>query len=367
MVLFPSRVRHDFEIPKVHIMCEQGLIWLGKPSRKANPYVAREIWNENLLCVRPSLCLPCPHPCRTSLIDLKLVPEKQECPDRLPLGWLVLLVIQQPPHCPCSPADPMLNWLHPGAFPWLKMSYCHHGREGNGNPLQYPCLENSDRGVWQATIHGVAESDTAERLSMHTHTAIVGAWYLPAWPSLRVMSACCISSPGSAGWASSAGAATMADHLPRFSFPSFCLPFPYIDSFVFFSTFIKREAERPRDWNQDFFSPRVACSWKGMTGGPFGQNGCSNAVKQRAWPGSSPSYHCQSPGKGAASKYLQSIFYLSKEMGLFAPVSTPLSQNDPQPHLLWKEMNHWRLDLLDGYGKPRALSAPPRILTDSLV
>ena len=32
--------------------------------------------------------------------------------------------------------------------------------EGNGNPLQYSCLENPmDRGAWQATVHGVAESD----------------------------------------------------------------------------------------------------------------------------------------------------------------------------------------------------------------
>ena len=30
--------------------------------------------------------------------------------------------------------------------------------EGNGNPLQYSCLENpTDRGAWQATIHGVAK------------------------------------------------------------------------------------------------------------------------------------------------------------------------------------------------------------------
>ena len=30
-------------------------------------------------------------------------------------------------------------------------------REGNGNPLQYSCLENSmDRGAWQATVHAVA-------------------------------------------------------------------------------------------------------------------------------------------------------------------------------------------------------------------
>ena len=28
--------------------------------------------------------------------------------------------------------------------------------EGNGNPLQGPCLENPmDRGAWQATVHGV--------------------------------------------------------------------------------------------------------------------------------------------------------------------------------------------------------------------
>ena len=35
--------------------------------------------------------------------------------------------------------------------------------EGNGNPLQYSCLENpTDRGAWQATVRGVAESDTTE-------------------------------------------------------------------------------------------------------------------------------------------------------------------------------------------------------------
>ena len=32
---------------------------------------------------------------------------------------------------------------------------------GNGNPLQYSCLENSmDTGAWQATVHGVAKSQT---------------------------------------------------------------------------------------------------------------------------------------------------------------------------------------------------------------
>ena len=32
---------------------------------------------------------------------------------------------------------------------------------GHGNPLQYSCLENpTDRGVWQATVHRIAKSQT---------------------------------------------------------------------------------------------------------------------------------------------------------------------------------------------------------------
>ena len=31
--------------------------------------------------------------------------------------------------------------------------------EGNGNPLQYPCLGNPmDRGIWRATVHGITKS-----------------------------------------------------------------------------------------------------------------------------------------------------------------------------------------------------------------
>ena len=46
--------------------------------------------------------------------------------------------------------------------------------EGNGNPLQYSCLENPrDRGAWWAAVHGVTKSRT--RLSDFTFL-----WVLPA-------------------------------------------------------------------------------------------------------------------------------------------------------------------------------------------
>ena len=45
----------------------------------------------------------------------------------------------------------------PGSIPGLGRS----PGEGNGNPLQYSCLENlMDGGAWQATAHGVAKSRT---------------------------------------------------------------------------------------------------------------------------------------------------------------------------------------------------------------
>ena len=45
----------------------------------------------------------------------------------------------------------------PGSIPGSRRS----PGEVNGNPLQYSCLENpTDRGAWQATVHGVPELDS---------------------------------------------------------------------------------------------------------------------------------------------------------------------------------------------------------------
>ena len=49
------------------------------------------------------------------------------------------------------------NAADPGSIPGSGRS----PGEGNGNPLQYSCLENPmDRGAWQAIVHGVAKSRT---------------------------------------------------------------------------------------------------------------------------------------------------------------------------------------------------------------
>ena len=49
------------------------------------------------------------------------------------------------------------NMGKPGSDSWLGRSL----GEGNCNPLQYPCLENStDRGAWWATVHGFVKSQT---------------------------------------------------------------------------------------------------------------------------------------------------------------------------------------------------------------
>ena len=49
------------------------------------------------------------------------------------------------------------NAGHLGLIPGLGRS----PGEGNGNPLQYPCLENSiDRGAWWARVNRVTKSQT---------------------------------------------------------------------------------------------------------------------------------------------------------------------------------------------------------------
>ena len=59
--------------------------------------------------------------------------------------------------CNCDGKESACNAGDLGSIPGLG----RFPEEGNGNPLQYSCLENSmDRGSWLATVHGVAKSQT---------------------------------------------------------------------------------------------------------------------------------------------------------------------------------------------------------------
>ena len=61
----------------------------------------------------------------------------------VPLPWLMLLVTLVVKNPPANAGDARDT----GSIPELRRS----AREGNGNPLQYSCLENSkDRGFWQS-------------------------------------------------------------------------------------------------------------------------------------------------------------------------------------------------------------------------
>ena len=72
-----------------------------------------------------------------------------------------------------------------GSIPWSGRS----PGEGNGNPLQYSCLENpKDRGAWRAIVHrGHRDSDTTKETYhtyIHIHIAPV------VWSLRRVQHFC---------------------------------------------------------------------------------------------------------------------------------------------------------------------------------
>ena len=66
---------------------------------------------------------------------------------------------RHPPSFPCSSVskESACSAGDPGSIPGLGRS----PGEGNGNPLQYSCLENPmDREAWHAASHGVSKSQT---------------------------------------------------------------------------------------------------------------------------------------------------------------------------------------------------------------
>ena len=84
--------------------------------------------------------------------------------------------------------------------------------EGNGNPLQYSCLENTlDRGAWWAAVHGVTQSRPwLKRLGMH---ACIGEGHG------NPLQYSCLENPRDGGvwWAAVYGVAQSQTRLKRLS------------------------------------------------------------------------------------------------------------------------------------------------------
>ena len=70
------------------------------------------------------------------------------------LLFKITLIYTIPKGVPCDSdsKESACNSGDPGLIPGLE----RYPGEGNGNPLQYSCLDNPmDRGAWWATVHGV--------------------------------------------------------------------------------------------------------------------------------------------------------------------------------------------------------------------
>ena len=94
-------------------------------------------------------------------------------------------------------------------------------REGNGNPLQYSCLENPmDRGAWQAAVHEVAKSRTrVSDFTFHFSLSCIGE------RNGNPLQCSCLENPrdGGAWWAAVYGIAQSWTWLKRLSSSSICM------------------------------------------------------------------------------------------------------------------------------------------------
>ena len=92
--------------------------------------------------------------------------------------------------------------------------------EGNGNPLQYFCLENPmDGGTWQAAVHGVAKSRTQLSDFFHFSLSCIGEG------NGKPLQCSCLENPrdGGAWWATVYGVAQSRTRLKRPSSSNYIL------------------------------------------------------------------------------------------------------------------------------------------------
>ena len=143
------------------------------------PWPRRVVSRVNSLASYTQICDPSPSPSPT--------PSSSPPPHSLLSSDSTCLFLS--PSFPCShtPSSCFTFPRDAGLIPGLGRS----PGKGHGNPLQYSCLENPmDRGAWQATVPGVAKSQTRLKwLSSHTRylcwcgimTMTQRPWHLHLW------------------------------------------------------------------------------------------------------------------------------------------------------------------------------------------
>ena len=96
--------------------------------------------------------LSCREKIQTCFVFFPPVPLTEETPSSFPVSFELIVAAQTIKNPPAMKETQVQS--ESGRFP----------REGTGYPLQYSCLENPmDRGAWQATVHGVTNSQTELR------------------------------------------------------------------------------------------------------------------------------------------------------------------------------------------------------------
>ena len=116
--------------------------------------------------------------------------------------------------------------------------------EGNGNPLQYPCLRKPmDRRAWRAILHGVAEPDVTMWLTTSYTCCAVLCWVTQSYPALCNLMDC--SPPGSSVHGNSPGKNTGRSSSRGSSQPTDRTGVSCIAG-GFFTSWATREAPQPK-------------------------------------------------------------------------------------------------------------------------
>ena len=135
--------------------------------------------------------------------------------------------------------------------------------EGNGNPLQYSCLENPmDGGIWQATVHGIARVGH-NLVTKPPLPCVLNQWCCPTISSSITLFSCLQSFPASGSfpmsWLFASGGQIIGAAASVFSMNiQSWFPLGLIGLISLLSKGLSRVFSNTRVWKHKFFSSQPA-------------------------------------------------------------------------------------------------------------